>query len=404
MPKKNLISIETAIKKIIKQISLTSIEEVNILDTFGRINAKNIFSKVNNPSNDVSSMDGYAIDGEDIKESYSVIGESAAGTPYKSRVKTGHTVQIFTGAHLPKGTNTIIIQENVQYRNNKIYLNDKNIIKFQYVRRKGLDFKKKQIILKKNLLINARRLNTIAMSGNHLIKVRKKPVIGILSTGNEIKKIGASFKNYEIPSGNNLMLSSIVKIFGGTPKILPIARDKKDAIKNIIDRNLNCDLIVTSGGASVGKYDLLSDLFRQNTKNSEIEFWRIAMRPGKPLMFGKYKKLNILGLPGNPVSAGVCALVFLRAAIRKMLGLKNYFPKIYTGISETLLEENDERMDFIRSVYQKKNIVYVTPFLKQDSSMTNTFSKSNCLLIRKPFDKKIVPGDEVKFIKFPSLF
>lgn len=195
------------------------------------------------------------------------------------------------------------------------------------------------------------------------------------------------------------MLASMISIFGGLPKILPIAKDNIITIEKILSKNLDCDLLVTTGGASVGKYDFLSNLFKKN-----IKFWKIAMRPGKPLIFGSFKKVPIIGLPGNPVSAGVCSLIFLRAAINKMLGIKDYFPEIYQGITTNIINKNDHRMDFIRSSLEINKNNFLTPFKKQDSSMTNLFSKSNCLILRKPFEKKSMPGDVVNFIKFPDKF
>ena len=400
MLNKKLLSVEDAINKIVKTLKIMKDEDIKLTDSLGRVTAKKIISQLNNPPSDVSSMDGYAINSEKIFKNYKVIGESSAGNPFKKSVKLKQAVQIFTGAHLPIGTNTVVIQENTKIINkDNISIKKNKILANENVRKKGLDFKKGNTILKGNSIINSRDISTIAMSGNFYINVRTKPKIGILSTGDEIEKIGNSLKKNKIPSGNNVMLASMISIFGGLPKILPIAKDNIITIEKILSKNLDCDLLVTTGGASVGKYDFLSNLFKKN-----IKFWKIAMRPGKPLIFGSFKKVPIIGLPGNPVSAGVCSLIFLRAAINKMLGIKDYFPEIYQGITTNSINKNDQRMDFIRSSLEINKNNFLTPFKKQDSSMTNLFSKSNCLILRKPFEKKSIPGDLVNFIKFPDNF
>ena len=405
MLNKNLLSVEDAINKIVKTLKTLKDEDIKLTECLGRVSAKKIISQLNNPPTDVSSMDGYAISSEKIFKSYKVIGESSAGNPFKKSVNPKEAVQIFTGAYLPKGTNTVVIQENtkiidkdnISFKKNKIEKNDN-------VRKKGLDFKKGSTVLKGNHIINSRDISTIAMSGNFHINVRTKPKIGILSTGDEIEKVGNSLKKDKIPSGNNVMLASMINIFGGLPRILPIAKDNLNNIENTLSKNLDCDLLVTTGGASVGKYDFLSSLFEKHKKFTNIKFWKIAMRPGKPLIFGSFKKVPIIGLPGNPVSAGVCSLIFLRVAINKMLGLKDYFPDIHQGITTTTINKNDQRMDFIRSKLEINKKNFLTPFKKQDSSMTNLFSRSNCLILRKPFEKKSLPGDLVNFIKFPDNF
>ena len=401
-----LLSVDQAIKNITEGFFKLDDEDIELTNALGRVTAKPIISRINSPSNNVSSMDGYAINSNDFKTKYIIVGESSAGNPFRGKINPGETVQIFTGSHLPTNTNTVIIQEKVILKNNKyIELIDKNIIKNQHVRKKGLDFKLGDIILKENQILNSRNIGSIAMSGNFWLNVRRRPIIGILSSGNELEKVGELTQKNKIASGNNIMLSSMVKIFGGVPRILPIAEDKKNSIITILDRNLDCDLLLTTGGASVGKYDLLKSVFDSKTQRTKIEFWKIAMRPGKPLIFGLYKNVPLLGLPGNPVSAGVCSLIFLRAAMRKMLGLKNYFPKIYYDIISHKLEQNDERMDFLRaSIKYENNRNILTSMRKQDSSMINLFSQSNCLIIRKPFEKEILKGEKVRYIKYPDYF
>ena len=405
MVNKNLLSVKEAINEIVNNLQVLQSEDIELTNALGRTNASKIISKLNNPPQDVSSMDGYAVNSKIKFQNYKIIGESSAGNPYINSISDGETVQIFTGAYLPKGADSVVIQENTKLKSkNFVYFKDDKVLKNRHIRKKGLDFKVGDMILDKNNIIKSRDISTIAMSGNFWLNVRIKPTIGILSTGDEIEKVGELLNKNKIPSGNNIMLAAMIKIFGGTPRILPISKDNKKSIKKIIESNLDCNLLISTGGASVGKYDYLSQFFNKKQVFTSFDFWKIAMRPGKPLIFGKIQNTPLLGIPGNPVSAGVCSLIFLRAAIRKMLGLKNFFPDIYEGVTTSDIDENDNRMDFIRSTLKINSKNFVSPFVKQDSSMTNIFSKSNCLIIRKPFQKKSTAGDIVHFIKYPDFY
>ena len=404
MSKKELLSVDQAISAIVKNISLSKKEEkIKLSDSLGRILSKNVISKRNNPSEDTSAMDGFAINSMNYTNEFKIIGESSAGNPFKGKVGKNETVQIFTGSFLPKGTNTVIIQENVKNINSDIITNTVLFEKNQNVRKRGIDLKLGQIVVKKNTLINSRIISSIAMSNNDNVYVKKKPVIGILSTGNEIVDVGKISEKNQIPSGNNLMISSMVKVFGGTPKILPIAKDKTKDIEKILNKNLDCEFFVSSGGASIGKYDLLKSIFDKKKNTTNLHFWKIAMRPGKPLIFAKYKNVPLLGLPGNPVSAGVCSLIFLRASINKILGINEFFPDLHVGILNGELKKNDQRLDFVRAYFDKNDKNKIIPFSKQDSSMINLFSKCDCLILRKPFEKKALKNTKIYFIKFPDL-
>lgn len=404
MPKQGLLSVDKAISTIVKNISLLKKEEkIKLSDSLGRILSRNITSQRKNPTEDTSAMDGFAINSINNTNEFKIIGESSAGNPFKGKVGKNETVQIFTGSFLPKGTNTVIIQENVKNVNSDTIINTVTFKKNQNVRKKGIDLKLGELVVKKNTLINSRIISSIAMSDNRYVFVKKKPVIGILSTGNEIVDAGKKLGKNQIPSGNNLMISSMVKVFGGIPKILPIAKDKTKDIVSILNGNLDCDFFVSSGGASVGKYDLLKNILDKKNSDTNVHFWKIAMRPGKPLIFGKYKNIPFLGLPGNPVSAGVCSLIFLRASINKILGVNDFFPDLHYGILNGELKKNDQRLDFVRAYFDKKDKNRIIPFLKQDSSMINLFSKCDCLILRKPFEKKALKNSCINFIKFPDL-
>ena len=405
----DLLSLDEAINKIKSSFQKISNEDIFLKDALGRCLAKPIISEIDNPKYDVSSMDGYAVNHKDfikVKNSkikkFKIVGESSAGVPYSKKINAKETVRIFTGAKLPKGSNTVIIQENVKVLNNENYIIvEETPKKNQYVRKKGLDFKRNHILFKEGTILKSRHLGSIAMTGQAWLTVSRKPTVSILSTGNEILKVGEQISKDKIPSGNSLMLASMVQEFGGIARILPVAKDNLQDIYEILENALDSDLIITTGGVSVGKYDLIQKALSK-FKN-KIEFWKIAMRPGKPLLFSKINNTPLIGLPGNPVSSGVCSLIFVNIAIRKMLGDNSYFPLLENGILNGNMSKNDKRLDFVRAKSSYNNgVLNVTPFNLQDSSMITNFSRADCLIVRDPFEKSVSNGENVKVLKFPN--
>lgn len=415
MPASKLISLDVAIRNIKSNFKKISNEDVFLQNSLGRCLAEPIYSKIDNPKYDVSSMDGYAINFKDFTElnsknnskkaiNFKVIGESSAGNPFEKKIKNFEAVRIFTGAKVPRGCDVVIIQENVDPSSDQKYISTQsNVIKYQNIRKKGLDFKKGECIFKIGSLIKSRHIGSIAMTGQTWVTVSRKPVVSILSTGNEILRVGEQLTKDQIPSGNNLMLAAMVTQFGGIPRILPIADDNEDSIYNILNKALDSDLIVTTGGVSVGKYDLIQKALQNFEGKSQNEFWKVAMRPGKPLLFSIIDNTPLIGLPGNPVSSGVCSLIFVNVAIRSMLGITEKYPIFEKITLDGTLPVNDERMDFVRA---KINIedgnLLATPINKQDSSMITQFSYSDCLIVRDPFEGVKNKGEIVKILRFPN--
>ena len=415
MPASKLISLDVAIRNIKSNFKKISNEDVFLQNSLGRCLAEPIYSKIDNPKYDVSSMDGYAINFKDFNElnsknnskkaiNFKVIGESSAGNPFEKKIKNFEAVRIFTGAKVPRGCDVVIIQENVHTSSDQKYISTQsNVIKYQNIRKKGLDFKKGECIFKIGSLIKSRHLGSIAMTGQTWVTVTRKPVVSILSTGNEILRVGEQLTKDQIPSGNNLMLAAMVTQFGGIPRILPIADDNEDSIYNILNKAFDSDLIVTTGGVSVGKYDLIQKALQNFEGKSQNEFWKVAMRPGKPLLFSIIDNTPLIGLPGNPVSSGVCSLIFVNVAIRSMLGITEKYPIFEKITLDGILPVNDERMDFVRA---KINIedgnLLATPINKQDSSMITQFSYSDCLIVRDPFEGVKNKGEIVKILRFPN--
>ena len=415
MPASKLISLDVAIRNIKSNFKKISNEDVFLQNSLGRCLAEPIYSKIDNPKYDVSSMDGYAINFKDFTElnsknnskkaiNFKVIGESSAGNPFEKKIKNFEAVRIYTGAKVPRGCDVVIIQENVHPSSDQKYISTQsNVIKYQNIRKKGLDFKKGECIFKIGSLIKSRHIGSIAMTGQTWVTVSRKPVVSILSTGNEILRVGEQLTKDQIPSGNNLMLAAMVTQFGGIPRILPIADDNEDSIYNILNKALDSDLIVTTGGVSVGKYDLIQKALQNFEGKSQNEFWKVAMRPGKPLLFSIIDNTPLIGLPGNPVSSGVCSLIFVNVAIRSMLGITEKYPIFEKITLDGTLPVNDERMDFVRAKINIEDGNFLaTPINKQDSSMITQFSYSDCLIVRDPFEGVKNKGEIVKILRFPN--
>ena len=417
MPTSKLISLDTAIEYIKSNFTKISNEDIFLQNSLGRCLAEPIYSSIDNPKYDVSSMDGYAINHNNFIEfnsniknnsdsiiKFKVNGESSAGNPFEKKIKPFEAVRIFTGAKVPVGCDAVVIQENVKVSRDKKYISTQaNIKKYQNIRKKGLDFKKNECVFEAGSVIKARHLGSIAMTGQAWVTVTRKPIISILSTGNEILRVGEQLTKDQIPSGNNLMLAAMITEFGGTPRILPIADDNESNIYNTLNKALDSDLIVTTGGVSVGKYDLIQKALQKFKNKNKNEFWKIAMRPGKPLLFSKINNTPLIGLPGNPVSSGVCSLIFINIAIRLMLGVTGDYPVFEKVKLNGHFSVNDERMDFVRAKINIENgNILVTPINKQDSSMITQFSYSDCLIVRDPFEKIKNKGELVMILRFPN--
>ncbi|MDC0093363.1 molybdopterin molybdotransferase MoeA [Alphaproteobacteria bacterium] len=417
MPTSKLITLDIAIEHIKSNFTKISNEEVFLQKSLGRCLAQPIYSNIDNPRYDVSSMDGYAISYADFTElrsksinnsknivKFKVNGESSAGNPYEKKNQPFEAVRIFTGGKVPNGCDTVIIQENVNISNDPKYiLTQENVKKNQNIRKKGLDFIKGDCIFESGSLIKSRHLGSIAMTGQAWVTVTRKPIVSILSTGNEILRVGEQLTKNQIPSGNNLMLEAMVSEFGGIPRILSIANDNENDIYNILNEALDSDLIITTGGVSVGKYDLIQKALKKFKGKSKNQFWKIAMRPGKPLLFSRVNNTPLIGLPGNPVSSGVCSLIFVNIAIRSMLGLNEAYPIFEKAKLNGDLPVNDERMDFVRA---KINFIdgniFASPINKQDSSMITQFSYSDCLIVRDPYEGIKNKGELIKIFRFPN--
>ena len=403
----SLLSVDAALDRMLASLSPTMPMRQLLTDALGKILAEDIHAKLTLPPHDVSAMDGYAVRADDVANcpaTLTRIGEAAAGHPWAGRVEAGQAVRIFTGGYVPDGADTIIIQENVDATSeadHTVITVHEGAAKGRYIRPAGLDISAGALALGKGTLLSARCIGLAIAAGATSAVVSRPPRIGILSTGDELVPPGQIPGPGQIISSNAAFLSAFVKSCGGEAVDLGIATDKPGAVSDTVMAATNLDLVVTTGGASVGNHDHIVD----DLADGALGFWKIAMRPGKPLIWGKIGNAPLLGLPGNPVSTAVCALVFLAPAISK-LGGGTHQQHLFSAAITTDLPENDLRQDYIRARMGRADhgVTSVRPAQRQDSSMMATLAQADAFIVRPPFDPPINAGDIVSILPMPRLF
>lgn len=393
-----MLSVEEAQARIMTAMEPLPAEQIALADALGRVLAEDVKSRRMQPPLAVSAMDGYAVRAEDVAKlpaRLRVIGYAPAGAAYDGQVRPGEAVRIFTGAPVPDGADTIVIQENTRADGEEIDVVDGTAPVGRYIRPAGLDFGDGDVLLREGRALTARDIGLIAAMNVPWLKVRRKPRVAILPTGDEVVMPGDPVGPNQIVSSNGLALASFVTATGGVPIDLGIAADSKETLKAMAAGASGADILVTTGGASVGDHDLIKDVL--GDIGLELDFWKIAMRPGKPLIFGRLDGMPILGLPGNPVSSMVCAIIFLGPALLRMQGREDAELRPLPAVLGRDLEANDERQDYLRARLERgaDGTPTATPFDVQDSSMFANMARADCLVIRPPFAPAAAKGDPV---------
>jgi molybdopterin molybdotransferase len=326
------------------------------------------------------------------------IGVSRAGERFKGRLEPGTCIRIFTGAVVPEGADVIALQEDSEEEGQDVVIREA-APKGRFIRKAGMDFSVGQLLVPAGRAITARDLGLLASSGHAEVAVRRRPRVAILSTGDELVPPGAIPGPDQIVGSNGIALAAAVQSWGAEAVEIGIAGDQTSAIAEAADRAKGSDMLITSGGASVGDHDLVQAGIAE--RGFEPAFWRIAMRPGKPLMFGHIGELPVLGVPGNPVSALVCAMLFLKPALRKMLGMAHVEPEFDRARLIVAMGPNDQREEYGRGRLERgeDGVLQVTPFGAQDSAMQALLAHADCLIRRAPHAPAAAVGDEVEVIR-----
>lgn len=395
----DLLEVGEAQARILAAMSALPTETVPLQAALGRVLAADIVAARDQPPAAVSAMDGYAVRAADTTaESWlEVVGEAAAGQPLAFSVGPGKAARIFTGGLLPDGADAILIQEDAVAEGGRV-LAKEAVSPGLFVRERGLDYKAGWTGLRAGQRLDPRHIGLAASLGAGWVEVRRKPRIGILATGNELVLPGRVPEPHQISSSNSFTLAAMIESWGGQAVDLGIALDEPAALAARLDAAQGLDLLVTSGGASVGEHDLVQSVAGE--RGLELDFWKIRMRPGKPLIFGRIGLVPLLGLPGNPVSAAVCGIVFLRGAIRRLLGRDPTLPSGMARLAEPL-GRGGERQEYLRAERDEEGAVRATG--RQDSSMFAALATADVLLVRPPREGPLERGATVTVIDLATV-
>ena len=397
-----MILVNEARKIILEKLQPLEPEKIPLLNAVGAVLQEDIYAKRDNPPADNSAMDGYALRFQDIASidqknptSLKVVEDIPAGQKPSKSIHTGEASRIMTGALVPDGADTVVMVEDTEKKNGSVLIL-KQQKKGSHVRKQGEDFNKGALLLSKGNLITSSNIPIIATAGCAKLSVNRRPVVAILSTGDELVDLDAKAEDHQIINSNTYLLASQVLESGAQPMVLGIVRDRKDDIKEKLKSADKADIIITSGGVSVGDYDFVKDAIQD--LGSEIVFWKIAMKPGKPLTFSMLNKRPLFGLPGNPVSSFVSFEQFVRPAILKMSGHTDLFRKtIRATLTEDIKKKSDGRRHFLRSTLTYQNGNYVVTVLSgQGSNMLASLASANSLLIIPESETELKSGQQVE--------
>lgn len=394
-----MLSVTEAQTKVVDGLKRLGSEQISLASALGRTLAADVAATRTQPPADMSAMDGYAVRAPDVTSlpaTLKVIGTVAAGATFQGSVGKGEAVRIFTGAPIPKGASTIVIQENTKADGDTVQVVDGAAPSGRHIRRAGIDFKKGDKLLKAGHRLTPRDIALAAAMNQPTLACTKPPRVAILATGDEIVPPGGDPGPAQIIGSSSLGLAASIDEWGGAVRDLGIARDRIEDIRFKAAAADGADILITLGGASVGDHDLIQKALAPELK---VAFWKIAMRPGKPLIFGRYGAIPFLGLPGNPVSAMVCALLFLKPMILKLLGSTEPAWQFRKAALATALPANDQRQDYLRCHFHEEDEgPIVEPFPVQDSSMLRPLAFADGLIVRPPSDPARAAGEIVSVL------
>ncbi|CAA6603255.1 Molybdopterin biosynthesis protein MoeA [Rhodospirillaceae bacterium LM-1] len=388
-----MLSVEEAQALVLSDLTQLGSETVAVSQALGRVLAQPATARTSHPTADVSAMDGWAVraaDGLNLNQ----IGESSAGHPFKGTVGKGQCVRIFTGAVMPTGADSVAIQEEVRAEGAAITLAAPAPLG-QHVRKRGQDFTQGQTLLSPGRRLSSRDIALLAAMNLPWIAVNRRPRVAVLSTGDELALPGEPIPEGGLPNSNSLMLMACIQEWGGEAFDLGIARDDFDSLVAKAKSATGCDLLITTGGVSVGAYDKVKDALA--ALGFSAGFHKIAMKPGKPLMFGHMGNLPVLGLPGNPVSAYVSAVLFLKPMLRRMQGLSPALPLPVPAMLAAPLPPGGGRQEYLRAHIEtaQDGTLAVHPCPAQDSAMLSELSSANALILRPIKAAAAKAGDHV---------
>lgn len=404
----SLLSVADALARVLDGVEPLPREDAPLVEAEGRVLAADVAALRTQPPADLSAMDGYAVRAADVASvpaTLKIVGEVAAGRPFPGAVGTGEAARIFTGGVVPPGADTIVIQENTEREGERVVVSQAEKAG-RHIRRAGLDFKEGQVLLARGRRLTDRDVMLAAAMSHPRLPVHRRPKVAVFATGDELKPPGAALGPGEIVYSNGFALMALARNEGAAVTDLGIVPDKVEATVEAIRkaRDAGCDVLVTTGGASVGEYDLVQRGLK--AEGLELSFWRVALRPGRPMMNGRLGPMHVLGLPGNPVSAYVCAFLFLVPLLRRLAGRSDLSAPVESAVLGVDMPQNDERADYMRATLAPgpNGTVVATPVKIQDSSMMAALAKADCLVIREPFEPAAKTGSPCAILRLTRPF
>ncbi len=388
-------------KTVFEATKTLGLEKVSLLDAFGRVLGEDIIAARDNPPWDNSAMDGFAVRWEDIKQEHAitkpvalkVIEDVPAGTVATRTVGPGQAIRIMTGAPIPKGADTVVKVEETEPSENAVKI-FKEVERGSNIRPQGEDVKKGDCIIAKGTQIRPAEAGMLAILAKSFVLVYQRPRVAILSTGDELADLDERFDDEKIINSNSYGTAAAVQEAGGIPILLGIAKDQPAALKEKISHGLNADILVLSGGVSMGDYDFTKAVFKD--LGAEMNFWKLAIRPGQPLAFGKIQGKLAFGLPGNPVSSMVTFEQLVRPAMLKMGGHRSYGRPVVQAAFQEKFSKRTDRRHFLRGILSRENdVLTVRTTGDQGSGILTSMVKANGLIDVPEEVERLNPGDIV---------
>ncbi len=401
-----LMPVADAMAAVLDGVKALPEEMIALPDAHHRVLARDIASLRTQPPADMSAMDGYAVRTADAAKTparLKVIGEAAAGSPFDAPVKQGEAVRIFTGGVVPVDADAVVIQENTTRDGDTVIINEPIAIG-RNIRRAGIDFREGDVLLRAGRRLTDRDLSLAAGMNHPHLPVHRRPRVAVLATGDELVLPGSDPKPGQIVLSNGFALHALARQEGADTIDLGIAADTMEATTAAIRRarDSGADILVTTGGASVGDHDLMHVALQ--AEGVDLAFWKIALRPGKPMMHGRLGDMRVIGLPGNPVSSYVCAFLFMVPLLRALSGRTDVHHALEPAVLGNALPANDQRQDYLRASLARRadGVTVATTVSHQDSSLLANLAVAQALVVRPPFAPAAGMGDPCTLIRLPG--